>query len=355
MPITPGASGFASETIDVKPAHRFDEARLAEYLARSIADFEGPLTVKQFEGGQSNPTYFLTTPTCNYVLRRKPPGKLVKSAHAVDREFRVIHALNATDFPVPKAYVLCEDESVIGTPFFVMSHVAGYARADVSMPDLTPAARTALVHSYVDTLAQLHAYDPVALGLSDFGPPGNYFARQVSRWSRQFAETETEKLPEMHELVAWLNGAIPEQARTTIVHGDYSFNNVLSHPTEPRVAAVLDWELSTIGDPLADFTYFTQAWFAPAGERSFTGRDLKALGIPDYAALRDRYCARAGIASIAHENFYRAFHAFRSSAILQGIIKRAIDGTAAGAMALAFTPADVRTGALRGLDYARRA
>jgi aminoglycoside phosphotransferase (APT) family kinase protein len=354
MPITPASSGFASETIDVKAAHRFDEARLADYLERHVEGFVGPLTVKQFEGGQSNPTYFLQTPARNYVLRRKPPGRLVKSAHAVDREYRVIRALNQTDFPVPRAYLLCEDESVIGTAFFLMSHVAGHARADVSMPDLAPAARRQLVDSYVDTLARLHGFDPVALGLGDFGPPGNYFARQVSRWSRQFAETETEKVPEMHELIAWLESAIPGQARTSIVHGDYSFNNVLSHPSEPRVAAVLDWELSTIGDPLADFTYFTQPWFAPPGERSFAGRDLAALGIPDYAAVRDRYCERMGQDSIPHEHFYRAFHAFRSSAILQGIIKRAIDGTAAGAMALAFTPADVRAGAIRGLDYARR-
>jgi aminoglycoside phosphotransferase (APT) family kinase protein len=355
MPRLPTASGFASETIDVKVAHRFDEARLATFLERNVAGFAGPMTVRQFEGGQSNPTYFLSTPASNYVLRRKPPGRLVKSAHAVEREFKVLKALNATDFPVPKAYVLCEDESVIGTAFFVMSHVPGHARSDVSMPDLAPAARGALVDSYVDTLAQLHTYDHVALGLADFGPPGNYFERQVSRWSRQFAETETEKLPEMHELIAWLEGAIPVQARTTIVHGDYSFHNLLSHPTEPRIAAVLDWELSTIGDPLADFTYFTQPWFAPPGERSFGGRDLAALGVPDYGAVRDRYCARTGIDGIAHENFYRAFHAFRSGAILQGIIKRLIDGTAAGAMAAQFTPADVRGGAIRGLEYARKA
>jgi len=355
MPITPASSGFASETIDVKAAHRFDEARLAEYLAQHVEGFAGPLVVKQFEGGQSNPTYFLQTPARNYVLRRKPPGRLVKSAHAVDREYRVIKALNQTDFPVPKAYVLCEDEGVIGTAFFVMSHVPGHARADVSLPDLAPADRGRLIGSYVDTLASLHGFDHVALGLGDFGPPGNYFARQVSRWSRQFAETETESVAEMHELARWLEAAIPEQARTAIVHGDYSFNNVLSHPTEPRVAAVLDWELSTIGDPLADFTYFTQPWFAPPGERSFAGRDLAALGIPTYGAVRDRYCERMGLDGIAHEHFYRAFHAFRSSAILQGIIRRALDGTAAGAMATAFTPADVRAGALRGLDYAHRA
>jgi len=352
VPTTPSSSGFASETIEVKDAHRFDETRLATYLTAHLEGFEQPLTVKQFEGGQSNPTYFLETPTRNYVLRRKPPGQLVKSAHAVDREYRVIRALNHTDFPVPKAHLLCEDDRVIGTAFFVMSHVPGFARADVSMPDLNPDARTALVHSYVDTLAKLHGYDHVALGLADFGPPGNYFLRQVSRWSRQFQYTETEKIPEMHELIRWLEGAVPEQARTGIVHGDYSFNNVLSHPTEPRVAAVLDWELSTIGDPLADFTYFTQPWFAPPGERSFTGRDLAALGIPAYPELRDRYCERTGLDAIGHEHFYRAFHAFRSGAILQGIIRRALDGTAAGAMAVAFTPADVRAGAIRGLEYA---
>lgn len=354
MPITPAAGGFASATVEVKAAHRFDEARLEAYLARHVDGFAGPLTVKQFEGGQSNPTYLLQTPARNYVLRRKPPGRLVRSAHAVDREYRVIRALNQTGFPVPHAYLLCEDEGVIGTTFFLMGHVPGQARADVSMPDLVPAARGRLVASYVDTLATLHGLDHVALGLGEFGRPGNYFERQVSRWSRQFAETETERIPEMHELARWLEGAIPEQARTCIVHGDYSFNNVLSHPTEPRVAAVLDWELSTIGDPLADFTYFTQPWFAPPGERSFAGRDLAALGIPDYAAVRDRYCERTGQDGIPHERFYRAFHAFRSSAILQGIIRRALDGTAAGAMATAFTPADVRAGAVRGLGYADR-
>jgi aminoglycoside phosphotransferase (APT) family kinase protein len=350
---TQGETGFASETIAVKAAHRFDERRLEEYLEAHLTGFSGPLTVKQFEGGQSNPTYFLATPGRNYVLRRKPPGRLVKSAHAVDREYRVLRALNTTRFPVPEALLFCGDESVLGTMFFVMSHVAGFARADVSMPDLAPASRHALVESYVDTLAALHGVDHEALGLGDYGPPGNYFERQVSRWSRQFEETETEKLPEMHELIDWLKRSIPDQARTTIVHGDYSFHNLLSHPSEPRLASVLDWELSTIGDPLADFTYFTQPWFAPPGERSFGGRDLAALGVPEYAALRDRYCAATGL-SMAREGFYRAFHAFRSGAILQGIIKRAIDGTAAGAAAVNYSPADVRAGAIRGLEYARR-
>lgn len=348
------ASGASGDTIDVKDAHRFDEARLEGYLSETVAGFTGPLTVRQFEGGQSNPTYFMTTPTSTYVLRRKPPGRLVKSAHAVEREHRVISALNRTDFPVPHAYVLCEDPDVIGTSFFVMSHVPGHARTDPSMPDLAPAARRDLVHSYIDTLAALHAVDHVAVGLSDFGPPGNYFARQVSRWSRQYRETETEPLPEVHELIAWLESAIPEQTRTTIVHGDYSFHNLLCHPTEPRLASVLDWELSTIGDPLADFTYFTQPWFAPAGERSLGGRDLAALGIPVYASLRDRYCERTGRDGLPNESFYRAFHAFRSGAILQGIIRRALDGTNASVLASQFKPADVRAGAIRGLEYARR-
>jgi aminoglycoside phosphotransferase (APT) family kinase protein len=353
MAATPAESGFVTATTDVKPAHRFDEGRLESYLTDHLEGFEGPLTVRQFEGGQSNPTYVLDTPAKRYVLRRKPPGMLRKSAHAVDREYRVLHALNKTDFPVPQALLMCGDETVIGTMFYVMSLVPGRARTDVSMPDLAPAARRSLVCSYVDTLADLHRFDHAALGLSDFGPPGNYFARQVSRWGSQFAETETDPIPEMHELIKWLQGAIPEQARTSIVHGDYSFHNLQSHPTEPRIAAVLDWELSTIGDPLADFTYFTQPWFGPPGERSFGGHDLKTLGVPEYAEVRDRYCARLGIGSIPDERFYRAFHAFRSAAILQGIIRRALDGTAASTTPIAFTPAEVRAGAVRGLQHVR--
>jgi aminoglycoside phosphotransferase (APT) family kinase protein len=343
-----------SEVIDVREQHRFDEARLAAFLAQHVAGFAGPLTVRQFEGGQSNPTYFLQTPAARYVLRRKPPGALVKSAHQVEREYRVIRALNATSFPVPRALVLCEDPAVIGTTFFVMSHVEGAPVWDVSFPDLTPGGRTALIHSYVDTLADLHRLDPEALGLADFGRPGNYFARQVSRWLRQFDETETEPIAEMRELGAWLERGVPEQHETRIVHGDYSFNNVLRHPTEPRVSAVLDWELSTLGDPLADFTYFTQAWFGAPGERSFAGRDLTALGVPTYEALRERYCARALRPVWTNEGFYRAFHCFRSAAILQGIIRRVVSGTNASATALQFSPRDVRAGARRGLEYAAK-
>jgi aminoglycoside phosphotransferase (APT) family kinase protein len=341
-----------SEVIDVKAQHRFDEDRLHRYLSEHIAGYAGPLTVRQFEGGQSNPTYSLSTPSARYVLRRKPPGALVKSAHAVEREYRILRALNATDFPVPRALLLCEDASVIGTTFFVMTHVVGTPVWDVSFPELSREQRAALIHSYVDTLADLHRLEPEMLGLGDFGRPGNYFERQVSRWLRQFDETETEAVPEMRELGAWLEKSIPAQAATTIVHGDYSFNNVLRHPSEPRVSAVLDWELSTLGDPLADFTYFTQHWFGPPGERSFAGRDLAELGVPDYEAVRARYCARVGRPVFANESFYRAFHSFRSAAILQGIVKRVVSGTNAGAMALQFSAKDVRAGARRGLAYA---
>jgi len=338
-------------TIPVKDAHRFDEARLHAFLERHVPGYEGPLSVGQFEGGQSNPTFLLTTPARSYVLRRKPPGQLARSAHAVDREFRIMRALADTGVPVPEALVLCEDEAVIGTMFFVMSHVPGRLFPDPTLPALPPAERTALIHDYVDTLAALHALDHQALGLADYGRPGNYFARQISRWGRQYAETETERVDAMHVLLAWLEGSVPEQTATGIVHGDFQFGNSLVHETEPRIAAVLDWELSTVGDPLADFTYFTGPWHAGPGERSFAGLDLPSLGIPSYAELVERYCARSGHPGIEHEAFYRAFHAFRSAAILQGIIRRALQGNNAGEMALTFTPAHVRALAERGLSY----
>lgn len=340
-----------SGTIPVKPQHRFDDAALDRYLAARIPDYAGPLTVSQFEGGQSNPTFLLHTPGRDYVLRRKPPGTLMKSAHAVDREFRIIQALNGTDVPVPQAFVLCEDESVIGTIFFVMGHVPGRVMWNPLLPDLTPEERRALVYDYVDTLARLHRVDPEAAGLADFGRPGNYFARQISRWGRQYQETETEAVPEMHRLLDWLERSVPEQTAVSLVHGDYQFGNVLTHPTLPRVAAVLDWELSTLGDPLADFTYFTGPWHAAPGERSYAGLDLDAHGIPSYDELVERYCEKTGRAGIEHPHFYRAFHAFRSAAILQGIIRRAMQGNNAGELARTFSSNDVRALAVRGLSY----
>lgn len=338
-------------TIPVKAAHRFDEQRLHRFLEGHVPDYEGPLTVSQFEGGQSNPTFLLATPGRNYVLRRKPPGELARSAHAVDREYRIMRALADTGVPVPEAFVLCEDESVIGTTFFVMSHVPGRIFPDPTLPELTPAERTALIHDYVDTLAALHALDHQVLGLADYGRPGNYFERQISRWGRQYQETETERVDEMHALLAWLQDSVPEQTATSIVHGDFQFGNSLVHEQEPRIAAVLDWELSTVGDPLADFTYFTGPWHAAPGERSFASLDLEPLGIPTYESLLERYCRRSGHPGIPHESFYRAFHAFRSAAILQGIIRRALQGNNAGEMALTFTPAHVRALAQRGLSY----
>lgn len=338
-------------TVPVKPQHSFDEARLAEYLDKHVPGFEGPLTVKQFEGGQSNPTFLLETPGRSYVMRRKPPGQLARSAHAVDREYRILAALADTDVPVPRPYALCTDERVLGTVFFVMDHVPGRILRDPTLPELTPPERRALVIDYVDTLASLHNVDYRAIGLEDFGRPGNYFERQISRWGRQYQETETDPIPEMHRLLAWLEGAVPEQQVTSIVHGDYQFGNVLTHPTQPKVAAVLDWELSTIGDPLADFTYFTGPWHAPSGERSLADLDLERHGIPEYEELLARYCEKTGRAGIEYPEFYRAFHAFRSGAILQGIIRRAMQGNNAGEMAFSFSPADVRALAQRGLSY----
>lgn len=341
-------------TIPVKRQHRFDEVKLHEYLSRQIPDYEGPLTVSQFEGGQSNPTFLLHTPSRDYVLRRKPPGTLMKSAHAVDREFRIIKALDATDVPVPTACVLCEDESVIGTMFFVMGHVPGRVMWDPTLPDLDPADRRVLIYDCVDTLVRLHGVDYEALGLDDFGRPGNYFERQLSRWGRQYQETETDPVPEMHRLLEWLERSVPAQTATSIVHGDYQFANVLTHPTQPRVAAVLDWELSTIGDPMADFTYFTAPWHAGPGDRSYAGLDLESHGVPPYEELVARYCAGTERASIEYPSFYRAFHAFRSGAIRQGIIRRALQGSNAGELALTFSSEDVRLLALRGLSYTSR-
>jgi aminoglycoside phosphotransferase (APT) family kinase protein len=340
-----------SGTIPVKPQHRFDEARLADWLQSHVAGYEGPLTVTQFEGGQSNPTFLLHTPARDYVMRRKPPGVLMKSAHAVDREYRILTALGHAGFRVPKAHALCEDAEVIGTAFFVMDHVPGRVMWDPKLPDLALPERRQLVFDYVDTLAELHRIDHTAIGLTDFGPPGNYFARQISRWGRQYQETETDPIPEMHRLLAWLERSVPEQQATTIVHGDYQFGNVLTHPSQPRVVAVLDWELSTIGDPLADITYFTAPWHAPAGDRSYGGLDLAAHGIPTHDEVIERYCAATGRAGIVNPSFYRAFHAFRSAAILQGIIRRAMQGNNAGAMANSFTSANVRAAAERGLTY----
>jgi aminoglycoside phosphotransferase (APT) family kinase protein len=338
---------------------RFDERRLDAWLRQALgSDYGGPLMVKQFDGGQSNPTYLLETPACKYVLRRKPPGVLLKSAHAVDREFRVLSALAEHDFPVPEPLALCEDESVIGTMFYVMRHVEGRIFWDCGMPDLAPTERSAIFDSVNETLARLHRLDPARLGLQDFGRPGNYFARQINRWSKQYESARMDNIAAMDQLMAWLPGAIPpDDAQARIIHGDYSFHNVLIHPTQPRVVAVIDWELSTLGHPLGDLMYHMMEWYRPEGtdlRGTLQGRDLRALGIPSFDDYAARYCERAGIAIEASWGFYRAFNLFRVAAIVQGVVRRQHDGNAASSNA-AELAARVRPLAEAGWREARAA
>lgn len=288
------------------------------------------MRIRQFEGGQSNPTFLIATPGKNYVLRRKPAGVLLKSAHAVDREYRVTRALFDAGLPVPEPLVLCEDEGVIGTMFYLMRHVPGRSFWDPRMPGLDPSERAAIYDSANETLARLHMVDYSAIGLGDYGRPGNYFARQISRWSRQYEASRTGDQPEMDRLIAWLPDAIPGDGETTtIIHGDYSFHNLLVHPTEPRVVAAIDWELSTLGDPLGDLTYHMMEWFRPEGvdvRGTLRNADLRSLGIPSADDYARRYCERTGLRGDPTHPFYRAFNLFRVAAILQGIAGRARDG-----------------------------
>lgn len=328
---------YLGDVGDVRDNSRFDEARLDAWLQGALAGYRGPLSVKQFDGGQSNPTYLLQTPARKYVLRRKPPGVLLKSAHAVDREFRVLSALSGQGFPVPEPLVLCEDESVIGTMFYVMNHVDGRIFWDCSMPDLARRERAAIFDTVNETLARLHRFDPAGVGLQNFGRPGNYFARQISRWSQQYEASKTADIAEMDRLIAWLPGATPaDDGVGRIIHGDYSFHNVLIHPTEPRVVAVIDWELSTIGHPLGDLMYHMMEWYRPAGadlRGTLEGRDLQALGIPSFEEYAARYCERAGLALHGNWAFYRAYNLFRVAAIIQGVVHRLQNGNAASSNA----------------------
>jgi aminoglycoside phosphotransferase (APT) family kinase protein len=348
-----------SGTKEVAPQYALDLGKLEPYLRANIAKFEGPLTVRQFKGGQSNPTYQLITPTRKYVLRRKPPGKLLPSAHAVDREFRIISALHPTGFPAPKPYVLCTDENIIGTMFYVMDCVEGRVIWDSLLPGSSPLERAAVYDAMNATLARLHSIDHLALGLDDFGKPGNYFARQISRWGKQYAASETEKIEPMDKLMAWLPENIPPGERTCIVHGDFRLDNMILHPTSPRVLAVLDWEISTIGDPLADFTYHILQWRMPdmsagGATRSLIGADLKALGIPNEADYVRTYCERTERKGIDHLDYYFAYNFFRLAGILQGIVGRVRDGTASSEHAKSMA-ANVRPLAEAGWTYAQRA
>jgi aminoglycoside phosphotransferase (APT) family kinase protein len=325
-------------TRPVADAHRFDVGSLERYLRTQVEGFRGPLQVEQFRGGQSNPTFKVVTPDRTYVLRRKPPGKLLPSAHAVDREYKVVSALADTDVPVARCHALCTDESVIGTMFYVMDYVDGRVFWDPTLPGMTAAQRRAIFSEMNRVLAALHRVDYVAVGLADFGRPGNYFARQIDRWSRQYKASETERIEAMDRLIEWLPSHIPAGERNSIVHGDYRMDNMIFHPSEPRVLAVLDWELSTLGDPMADLSYHMMAWRLSADEfRGLRGADLPALGIPVEDEYLQMYIERTGEPRRPTEDdwsFYMAYNMFRLAAILQGVMARAVAGNAASESAL---------------------
>ncbi len=326
-----------SQLQDVTDRHRFDTTRLADYLAGTLPGWRGPLEVKQFQGGQSNPTYLLVTPGRRYVMRSKPGpvAKLLPSAHAVEREFRVMRALATQGIPVPEVYVLCEDESVIGRAFFVMEHVDGRILWDQALPEMTPGERRALYDEMNRVIAALHSVDVEAAGLADYGKAGNYFARQIGRWTKQFQASEIEPIEAMHKLIEWLPQHIPAGEEVAVVHGDYRLDNLIFHPTEPRIIAVLDWELSTLGHPLADFSYHCMSWHIPPGAfRGIAGLDHASLGIPTEAQYIARYCERTGRTGIEHWDFYLAYNLFRIAAILQGVYKRATEGIASSNNAL---------------------
>jgi aminoglycoside phosphotransferase (APT) family kinase protein len=342
-----------------------DTAALEAWLARELPGFRGPLSVERFAGGQSNPTYRLVTPQCVYVMRSKPgpAAKLLPSAHAIEREFRVMNALAGSAVPVARMHVLCTDEAVIGRAFYVMEHVEGRVLWDQSLPGCSAAERGAIYDEMNRVIAALHTVDVGAAGLLDFGRPGNYFERQIARWSRQYVASVTDSIPEMDRLIEWLPAHLPASARddaaACVVHGDYRLDNLIFHPHEPRIVAVLDWELSTVGHPLADFSYHCMSWHIPPGVfRGIAGLDLAALGIPAEDDYVRRYCERTGRAdrdALATDwDFYLAYNLFRMASITQGIAKRVVDGTAASAEARA-TGAAARPLAEMGWRCAQRA
>ncbi len=309
----------------------FHQGKLADYLESNIDNFNGPLTAKKFTGGQSNPTYLITAQSGNYVLRRKPPGNLLKSAHAVDREFRVMQALADTAVPVPVAYHLCDDDSVIGSMFFIMGYKTGRIFWDPSLPELNNSERGEIYEDMNRVLASLHNVDIHAAGLADFGKPGNYFERQVGRWSKQYRATETETIDEMDLLIQWLPENMPaDDGRVSLIHGDYRLDNMIFHPRENRVIALIDWELSTLGHPFADISNQCMQWRMPCeGEiKGLGGLDRSAYGILTEEQYVSAYCKKMGLQSIPNWTFYLAFSFFRFAAILQGVFKRAIDGNA---------------------------
>jgi aminoglycoside phosphotransferase (APT) family kinase protein len=348
-----------SGTREVPPALAFDAGRPAEWMASHVPGFKGPLSVRQFRGGQSNPTYLLEAASGRYVLRRKPPGRLLPSAHAVEREYRVQKALGTRGFPVPKVHALEEDAAVIGTAFYLMDHVPGRIFWEPHMPASTPRERASVYEALVRTQAWLHSFEPEALGLADFGRPSGYVARQVRRWSEQYRASEAEPIPEMDRLIAWLPEHVPPEAPARVVHGDFRIDNVILAPDRPEVAAVIDWELSTLGDPVADFTYHLMPWHMPpglagSGTASLVGHDLRHLGIPRADAYVAAYETATGFAVRPHLDVYLAYNFFRLAAILAGVAARGRAGNAPSEIA-ARMEAAVRPLALAAWRFAERA
>jgi len=331
-----------------------DEAALGDWLEANVEGFQRPFTATKFPSGQSNPTYRISAATGDYVLRRKPFGKLLPSAHAVDREYRLLSALYPLGFPVPEPLAMCDDPGVIGAIFYVMEMAKGRPYVDGALPDFDPATRRRMYEQLVDTLADLHNIEPVAADLGDFGKPGNHFERQVARWTRQYRDSQTDYLPEMERLIAFLPETLPEQSRTSIVHGDYRIDNVV-YDGDGTLTAVLDWELATLGDPLADFSYLAMQWVMPAdGGAGVAGLDLDTLGIPTLDEIVRRYSERSGVPVAETLDWYFAYNLFRLAGIVQGIKKRVIDGTASHAHAAEMAKR-VPTLASAAWDFARKA
>jgi len=335
------ADSAFSGTRPVSPQHAFDEGKLAAYIRAHVADFRGELQVAQFKGGQSNPTFLVQAGSQQYVLRRKPPGVLLPSAHAVDREFKVISALAGTDVPVAKAHALCQDPEVIGTDFYLMDYVPGRIFWDPKLPDVAAQDRPALYDELNRVIAALHRVDVQAVGLGDYGKPGEYLARQVARWTKQYRAAETERIEAVENLIEWLPAHLPAGDETAIVHGDYRFDNVIFHPTEPRILAVLDWELSTLGHPLVDFAYHCMTWRMDGstgrGLGDLTPEQMAQMMIPSESDYVKRYCERTGRDGIPERDwsYYMVFNLFRLTGILQGVMKRALQGNASSAEAIA--------------------
>jgi len=322
-----------SGTKEVAEALAFDEERLSGWLEKAVPEFRGPLTARQFKGGQSNPTYLIEAASGRYVLRRKPPGKLLPSAHAVDREYKVLSALHSVGFPVARPLILCDDDSVVGTMFYLMDFVQGRVYWVPDLPDCDKTERAAIYDTMNATIAHLHTIDYEAVGLGDFGKPAGYVSRQIKRWSQQYRASETREIAEMEKLIAWLPGATPPDTGASIVHGDFRLDNMILAPDEPKVLAVLDWELATLGDPVGDFTYHLMQWHMPtsrfgSGTGSLVDVELPSLGIPTLDEYVAKYCERTGRDSIPNLDFYFAYNFFRLAAILQGIVGRVRDGTA---------------------------